>query len=87
MLHLILDIIFVFLQLRHVWRSFQQVKPKPGESVWWQYGRIVLNNLWSQICALVFCAYKLWSGEAICHDPAVTVLLVIRIWAFMFTVK
>jgi hypothetical protein len=84
--HLILDVIFLVLQLKHVWPSIKQVKPKAGESIWWHYGRIVLNNLWSHISAFIFCAYKLWSGEAICHDPAVTVLLAARFAAFAFTV-
>jgi hypothetical protein len=82
-----MDTVFLALQFKHVRLSFYQVKPKPGETIWWQYGRIVVNNLWSQISAFIFCVYKLLSGAAICHDPAVTVLYAVRIAAFSVTVK
>ncbi len=85
-LHLVQDILFLVLQIKHVRHSFQEAVPKPGEHIWWQYGRIILNNAWSQISALIFCAHKLWSGDRLGHDINATVLLAVRGCAFIFTV-
>jgi hypothetical protein len=78
-------VIFVSLwQIRHI---LMNPKTKPGERLVWMYGRIISNNALSPVTGLIFSGFKFITQQRLGHDLVITILFVLRIAGFQYSVS
>ncbi len=77
--------VVIGLSLWQVRFLLKNTNARPGEHISWTYIRIVRNTVVSPLSGLVFCLYKVASGERLGYDPVVTVLCTGHNLAFSYS--